>query len=297
MQLRTTVISHGLPGPHLLITGGVHGDEFEGPLAICRLLQRDELTRLRGRLTLAPVVNESAFAQGQRVAADGFDLARTCPGRPDGSITERTAHALSKLIRTADFYIDLHTGGTALSVWPLTGYVLHPRRDVLERQRAMARAFNLPVVWGTDSNLEGRSLSVARDANVPAIYAEYEGGGLCTNQGIEAYVAGCLNVMGHLGMIEQPMVPSRVEFVVEDPRPSSGHMQRCYPSPAAGCFLPAVKLGQPVAAGELLGRVIDPLTGQTQDVAATQTGRVLVLRTFPLVKVGDSLGVLLELTA
>ena len=42
----------------------------------------------------------------------------------------------------------------------------------------MARAFNLPLIWGTDASLEGRSLSVARDAAVPAIYAEYLGGGV-----------------------------------------------------------------------------------------------------------------------
>lgn len=295
VQQRTTVISHGNPGPHLLITGGVHGDEFEGPLAIGHLIRREALATLRGRLTLTPVVNEAAFARGQRVAEDGLDLARTCPGRPDGSTTERAAHALSELIRAADYYIDLHTGGTAFSVWPLTGYVLHPQSHVLEQQRGMARAFNLPVVWGTDPNLDGRSLSVARDANVPAIYAEYEGGSRCSSQGIEAYVVGCLNVMSHLGMIEHQPSPQRVELVIEDPRPSSGHMQRCYPSPAAGCFLPAVELGQSIAIGELLGRVIDPLTGQAHHVPATQTGRVLVLRTFPLVNVGDSLGVILEL--
>jgi predicted deacylase len=172
-------------------------------VAIRRLMRRPELTDLRGRLTLIPVVNEAAFARGTRAAEDGLDLARTCPGRPDGSVTERTAHALSVSIRAADYYIDLHTGGTALCVWPLTGYVLHSNSAVLDKQRAMARAFNLPVIWGTDPCLEGRSLSVARDANVPAIYAEYLGGGRCSPAGVEAYVQGCLNVMA-LGVLDLP---------------------------------------------------------------------------------------------
>lgn len=129
--LQPHTIDHGRAGPHLLITGGVHGDEFEPPLAIRRLLALPELADLCGRLTLVPVVNEAAFARGSRVAEDGLDLARTCPGRADGSVTERTAQALSTLIRAAGFYLDLHTGGTTLSVWPMTGYVLHPRSDVL----------------------------------------------------------------------------------------------------------------------------------------------------------------------
>ena len=297
MELLTKVIDRGEPGPHLLITGAVHGDEFEGPLAIRRLMECEELIHLQGKLTLVPIVNEAAYARGQRCADDGLDLARTCPGRLSGSVTERTAHCLSELIRQADFYIDLHTGGTTLAVWPMTGYMLHPVGTVLDQQRAMARAFNLPVVWGTDPDLEGRSLSVARDARVPAIYAEYEGGGRCSPAGIDAYVAGCLNVMSYLGMIRRAEPPERSVFMVEDPRPSSGHMQQCYPSPGAGCFLPAVKLGQSITAGEILGHLIDPRSGQSQDIRATQTGRVLVLRTFPPVQVGDSLGVILELTA
>ena len=218
-----------------------------------------ELANLRGKLTLVPVVNEAAFARGSRVADDGLDLARTCPGRPDGSITEQTAHALSELIRSADYYIDLHTGGTTLSVWPLTGYMLHPQPDVLEKQRAMARAFNLPVIWGTDPSLDGRSMSVARDANVPAIYAEYLGGGRCSPDGIDAYVRGCLNVMSSLGMLDLPPPTSNVQFVVEDPRPNSGHMQSSYPSPADGYFEPAVELGQPISIGQPLGWIVDPL--------------------------------------
>jgi predicted deacylase len=278
----------------LLITGGVHGDEFEPMVAIRRLKTAPALATLRGQLTLVPAVNEAAFARGQRMAEDGLDLARTCPGRADGSITERIAHALSELIRSADYYIDLHTGGTALSVWPMTGYMLHPDANILERQRAMARAFNLPVIWGTDSRLEGRSLSVARDANVPAIYAEYLGGGGCSVDGVEAYTRGCLNVMCCLGMLDTVLPLSEVQFVVEDPRPGSGHMQRCYPAPANGCFEAAVELGQPVDVGQALGRVVDPLGREPHDVLATQTGRILVLRTFPAVRKGDSLAVILE---
>ena len=73
-----------------------------------------------------PIVNEPAFLRGERTAEDQLDLARVCPGNPDGSITEQIAHQLSELIREADYYIDLHTGGTTLRVLPLVGYVLHP---------------------------------------------------------------------------------------------------------------------------------------------------------------------------
>lgn len=298
MNLATHTVTGPTPGPHVLITGGVHGDEFEPMAAIRRLLQRLAPDRLRGRVTFVPVVNEPAFRLGRRTGDDGLDLARTCPGRPDGTITERIAHDLSTLIRSADFYVDLHTGGTRLRVLPLVGYTLHSHANVLAVQRRMARAFGLPIIWGTDPNLPGRSLSVARDAGVPAIYAEYHGGGGCDPAGVAAYEAGCLGVLAALGLLAQDAaerVTDRPEpLVVEDDRPGSGHMQINHPAPQEGFFEPAVQLGQRVVAGEPFGTVSDPLGRQIATVRSARSGIVLVLHTFSRVDAGESLGVVLE---
>ena len=295
MQLRSKKIVGKSAGPQLLITGGVHGDEFEPMQAIRQLMREIDPASLSGTVTLVPVVNEAAFASRSRTADDGLDLARVCPGRAEGSVTEQTAAAVSELIRAADYYIDLHTGGTTLAVWPLAGYNLHPDGAIRATQRRMARAFNLPVVWGTDPSLEGRTLSVARDAGVPAIYAEYLGGGRCDAAGVAAYVAGCRNVMAELQMIERAQPPSRVEHVVEDDRESAGHMQICNPAPVAGFFSATVALGGRARAGELLGTVCDPLGEEVVEVRLRQSGLILVLRTFSRVEQGDSLAVVLEL--
>jgi predicted deacylase len=295
MQLSLREIRGREAGPHVLITGGVHGDEFEPMAAVRRLIDRLRREDLRGRVTLVPLVNEPAFRLGRRTAEDGLDLARTCPGRPDGSITERIAHALSTLIRSADFYLDLHTGGTRLRVLPLAGYTLHPDPAVLSTQRRMARAFGLPIVWGTDPNLPGRSLSVARDARVPAIYTEHGGGGGCDPAGVSAYVQGCLNVLASLGLLAASFaVPSPEPRIVEDDRPGSGHMQVNHPAPCAGFFEPAVRLGQRVAARQLLGTVTDSLGERVEAVRAAYAGIVLVLHTFARVEAGESVGVVLE---
>jgi predicted deacylase len=317
VELAGHVIDGHEPGPHLLITGGVHGDEFEPMEAVRQLMWLIRPEELCGRVTLVPVVNEPAFRRGQRTAEDGLDPARTCPGREDGSVTERIAWELSKLIRSADYYIDLHTGGTRLTVLPLTGYTLHPNAEVLDKQRRMARAFGLPLIWGTDPNLQGRSLSVARDANVPAIYAEYLGGGRFDPAGVEAYVRGCLGVMSELGMLSQARRASegnavlelegvprlRVGLVndgetpprvVEDPRPGAGHMQVNHPSPVEGFFDPMVTLGQAVKAGDELGTVCDLLGHRVETIRSRYTGIVIVLHTFPRVEEGTSVAVVLE---
>lgn len=284
-------------GPRLLVTGGVHGDEFEPILAIRRLIEHfnDDNAILSGRITLIPVVNEAAFFRGHRCAGeDGLDLARTCPGRSDGSLTEQVASALSEEIRCADAYIDLHTGGTELSVYPLTGYSLVADPVVLETQRHMARAFNLPVIWGTSANLEGRSLSVARDAGVPAIYAEYLGSATASAAGVDACFDGVVNVMAALGMLLRGATPAnRVTQIVEDDRPDSGHMQKSHPAPMAGLFESDFSPGDMVEKDQTIGRVLD-LTGDVaMPVTAEESGRLIVLRTFPRVHAGDSVAVII----
>lgn len=295
IEIKRRVIEGEQPGPHLLISGGVHGDEYEPMAAIRALGDRIDANELKGKLTLVPVMNEPAFAIRDRVAPDGLDLARTFPGDPDGSVTERVAHAGAQLIRSADYYIDLHTGGRVAAILSLSGYSLHPDPEILETQRRMAQAFNLPLIWGTSPDLQGRSLSVARDAKVPAIYTELGKGNGCDPKGVGDYIDGCLNVMAELGMLDRPRPESRVRHVVEDPRPASGHLQINYNAQASGFFEPAVGLADRVSAGDTLGVIVDPLGQVLETVTSTQTGLVLLIRALPRVDEGDNLAVILEI--
>ena len=103
-------------GSRLLITAGVHGDEFAPMLAVCELVRQFETSvlpanSLHGSVTFVPVVNESAFERGNRCGEDDLDLARACPGETEGTITERTAAELSALIRDAGLlFIGPHMG-------------------------------------------------------------------------------------------------------------------------------------------------------------------------------------------
>jgi hypothetical protein len=44
-------------------------------------------------------------------------------------VTERVAVALAELIAHSTHYIDLHTGGIALDIWPMSGYVMRPTKS------------------------------------------------------------------------------------------------------------------------------------------------------------------------
>src|SRR5262245_2260 len=103
-------------GPTLAVLGAVHGDEYEGPVAIAELLATLSLEEMTGTLLAVPVVNVPAYAAGQRAnPADGKDLARCFPGDPDGTPSAQLAHMIAReCIAPADALIDLHSGGIAI---------------------------------------------------------------------------------------------------------------------------------------------------------------------------------------
>lgn len=283
-------------GPSVLITAGVHGDEYEPIIAANNLIRIVSPLLKKGKVTIVPIVNSTAVAKGSRYGDDGLDLARVCPGNSQGSVTEIDAAKVSELIRQSDYLIDLHTGGKLFDIYPLAGYMLHPDNDVLERQRIMARAFGLPIIWGTDHEPNGRTLSVARDHKIPAIYVEYGGGISARDEIIVSYTNGCLGVLEKLGMLEaiQPKQNIPVQ-VVEDPTPQQGHLQAKMPAPVKGIFVPAVKLGQMLLQGEHWGDIVDLETANQTKVFADMSGMVLFLRVDAQVNTGESLGGILPI--
>ena len=207
-------------------------------------------------------------------------------------ITERVASQISTFIKKADYFIDMHTGGLAYDIYPLAGYMLHSSPEILKKQQEMALAFNLPLIWGTDYRPEGRTLSVARDAKIPAIYVEYGGGTGIRTKAILDYNGGVLNVLRYLNMLKDPVNNLAVcdKYWIEDHRQDSGFLQGKMPSPADGIFVANVKIGDKVKAGELFGKLIESFSGKQVDLYADIDGLVFLLRTMVKVKPGDALG-------
>ena len=289
-------IDSGKAGPKFLLTAGVHGDEYEPILTAIDLISSLPGCLVNGSVTIVPVSNESAYDNGSRFGEDGLDLARICPGSSNGTITEIAASHISALVKEADYFIDMHTGGLSYEIYPLAGYMLHPSPEVLKKQQEMAIAFNLPLVWGTDSRPEGRTLSVARDAEVPAIYVEYGGGTGTRSNVVQAYKSGVINVLRYLNMLKDPIIQIECDkYWIEDYRQDSGYLQGKMPSPVDGIFVANVKIGDMIKAGEVFGKVIESISGKQVDLYADIDGLVFLLRTIVKVKPGDALGGIMQI--
>lgn len=263
----------------------MHGDEYEGIAAIPQVYRAIKPKALRGRLVMAPVCNMPAYEAAQRSSPiDGLNLARVFPGDLAGSITRQIAGWLTrKLLRHADFLIDLHTGGIACELPTLIGYI-DDEGELGQASLAAAKAFGAPVIWGHPLPLPaGRSVSAATSMGIPSLYTEAPGGGRCDPDVVACFRDGVLNVMRRLGMIEgdlrrQPLTRHLV---------GDGNLDTVIEAGADGFFQREVSLLQAVKRGQRLGAILDPTGFELAPVAADQAGLIIMLRSLPRVKAGD----------
>lgn len=99
------------PGPRVLITGAVHGNEPCGPKAIMRAiaeLRSGQRRIVRGAVTFVPVVNGLAYLKNAREG--DRNLNRNLHDKPvPASNEDRVANVLCPLLRRHDVLIDLHS--------------------------------------------------------------------------------------------------------------------------------------------------------------------------------------------
>ncbi len=274
-------------GPTLLVLGAVHGDEYEGVETIPEVFHRIASNTLRGALLMVPICNMPAYEAVLRNSPiDGLNLARVFPGDLNGTITQRIAYWIAqKLIKPADFVIDLHSGGVTAEIPSLIGFT--HSNDALGRQsRAGALAFGAPVVWEHPPPMPpGRTLSTATDFGVPAIYTEAGGGGYARPSDVSCFTTGVINVMKHLDMLDGQPQPQPITHHLS----GDGNMDSVISTPAAGYFRSEIALLDDVSAGQRLGAVRDPFGEVVTEITTENAGVVIMLRRIHRVHVGDNL--------
>ena len=99
------------PGPRLIITGAVHGNETCGTRAIERLLQALDsggLRLARGVLTAIPIVNPLAYRKGQREGERNLNR-NLRPAVIAQDFEDRIGRALCPWLDAHDVLLDLHS--------------------------------------------------------------------------------------------------------------------------------------------------------------------------------------------
>ena len=186
------VLANG-EGPTLLLTGGVHGDEYAGPVAIMRLAHELDLVRLQGRLILLPSLNTPAVQAALRCSPlDDGNLNRAFPGDPNGGPTAMIAHWLeTQVLPLCDGAIDFHSGGTSSDYEPIVMVNRSPG-ELFARNMQLVRAFGVELVWLMGALNDNRSVNAASErAGVPMFACELGGKGESDPQMTQIAYDGC----------------------------------------------------------------------------------------------------------
>lgn len=119
VMIPISVVKNG-KGPTALLTGGNHGDEYEGPIALFDLARKLDAADVEGRVIIVPAMNYPAFqAQTRTSPIDRGNMNRSFPGKPDGTVTQKIADYFQRvLLPLADIVLDFHSGGKTLDFLP-----------------------------------------------------------------------------------------------------------------------------------------------------------------------------------
>jgi N2-acetyl-L-2,4-diaminobutanoate deacetylase len=261
LSLTANVITGSARRPRLLAVAGHHGDEQEGPAALITLWQQLQPQTLYGSLVMVPVLNPPAFQAVRRTSyEDQLDMNRIFPGSPQGTVTERLAHAFcGQLAPRADLILSMHGWSAGYLVEP---YVEYPRSGkVSEKSRLAASAFGLPLVNPLEAG-PGRLLTEASNLGVPIIEVEIGGQATSLPARRALYETGTLNLLRHLGILHGRARRS--------PGPRAVDRTEIF-APAGGMLRTELAVGSRVRKGQTLATIFDlnlrPLTAVTSPQA------------------------------
>lgn len=275
-------LDSGVPGPRLLVLGGVHGDEVGGIVAAGRASVTDwPLTS--GVLTIVPIAHEAARGADTRESPiDGGNLARSFPGSLGAGATQELAWIITnRLISRSDVLIDLHTSSPGTDM-PLFVGCLDDGSPASSRAVELALATAMPVLWTHPDLGPGRTLTTARDLDIPALYVESPAGGVLDESHLAAYADVVRSVMESLGMLEGASRRTDPPVWLH----GNGDVDTFTATTTPGLFIRESSLMSLVRRGDRVGAVIDEFGRELETILAPKSGYITTLRRSAVVEPG-----------
>ncbi len=276
IQMPVHVFHSRQPGPVVMLSGGLHGDEVNGIETVRRMVESDALRKLRAGTVLAlPIINVYGFIHFSRDVPDGKDVNRSFPGNPEGSLASIVAWNITHhLLPLIDFGIDFHTGGSSRTNHPQLRFA---KGDALGEK--IARAFKAPFVLQSGL-IQGSLRAAAQELGKSVVV--FEGGeSLRLDElSIKTGIQGIQNVLSEHGMIAPRKARGKSIFC------SESHWVR---AEVSGLFIARKFAGQKVKEGQILGVINSPYGEYSLKVKSPYDGHIIGHNNFPLIHRGDAL--------
>lgn len=273
------------------IVTGIHGDELEGQYVCYELGRRieAEFGKLKGIVDIYPAMNPLGIDSITRgIPAFDLDMNRLFPGNSDGNMTEYLASKIMKDVSGSDLVVDIHASNIYLTEIPqIRINELH--EDILV---PFAKKSNVDFIWvhGASTVLESTFAYSLNSTGTPCLVVEMGVGMRITKEYGDQMVDGIFSLMKSLGIWEGSVKKVRKPIISRD------YMDVSYLNAAAGgLFIPRVKHWEELKTGDLIGEIINPLTGQIlEKVTSPVDGILFTIRDYPIVDEGSLVGRLLR---
>ena len=267
------------PGPTVLMTAGIHGDEINGVEIVRQIIAKGINKPKRGTIICIPVINVFGFIHMDREFPDGRDLNRVFPGTKGGSLASRVAHKLiTEIVPHADLIMDFHTGGA--DRFNSAQIRIKKGEIVLDE---LAEVFGAPFVYYS-KNLNKSFRNTSYKLGIPMLL--FEGGKsfnihpTITNTGVN----GAKRVLHHLEMLGSKFKVSKPKkpcvFIIE-----SKWIRAKY----SGMFKASIAINTKVSKGDVIGQITDPYGSFNHFVKAPNDGYIFNINQSPLVYQGDAI--------
>jgi predicted deacylase len=275
-------------GPTVLVSGGNHGDEYEGQIALLRLIQELDLAQVSGRIVVVPIISKDASRSNTRMWPSGANFNRSFPGRPDGPPNEQIADYFTRvLFPMSDVVIDIHSGGR--TAWFIPCSHMHvvddpaQRKAMLEGMQAWNSDYHFLYI---DVNGTGLLPVEAENQGKVVITTELGGGGRVPAPVHELAWSGLTNVLRHVGVLEGEVVRRETPATILDGRDGRNYVI-CEED---GLFEGLLEPGAEVREGDPVARLWfpDALDRPPTVLRAPLDGVVACIRAIPLVEAGDA---------
>lgn len=264
------------PGPHVVITAGIHGGEYPPIAAAIAFYRQVDPREVSGTVTLVTVCNMPAFAGRTPFVTpvDGKNPNRAFPGREDGSYTECMVYYLFRdIISRADYHLDLHCGDLIETLTPFGECCRGISEEIDQKSREIAAYYGVPHVITPKADLSketaGLNYENSQRHGIPAALLEIGEHGILDRASVDGHLYGIQNVLRHFGVLAgQADEPKEVEYF-------SGFEEVCVP--VRGIFYCDVFPGDYLKKGQPIGRVEDCFGNHLADVRAPADGKVMYI--------------------
>ena len=252
LMLPVIVVRNGV-GPTVLFTGGNHGDEYEGPIALRKLANELKADDIQGQVIIVPYLNYPAVLEGTRLSpVDGQNMNRSFPGNPDGSMTQKIADFVYReLVLRSDVVLDFHSGGNSMIFEPCT--VLHKLEDSEQLKKTVlaAKSFGAPVSLVLQE-LDNKGMLDTEVENTGKIFLSTElgGGGFVSPRTLKIAENGIRNLLRHFEILPPDQEPVPETRFMQTPD-FGGYLM----AQQEGLYETLLELGESVTKGQVIGRI------------------------------------------